>query len=105
LVSTQQVITSTIPIEQSAYEAKIAYEVETGTLSPSFKEMVCDIKTEGYKNCALAKYKGELSENFIDFLIELHELIYILAYIFGVLCVTSFISYLLLHKQVDDNVN
>ncbi|UNP89485.1 hypothetical protein MNZ22_03475 [Aeromonas encheleia] len=103
LVSTQQIITATIPIEQSAYEEKIAYEVATGKISPSFKEMKCDIEEEGYKNCALAKYKGELSGNFIDLLIQIHEMIYILAYIFGVLCVTSFISYLLLRRQVNEN--
>ncbi|WP_349921541.1 hypothetical protein [Aeromonas veronii] len=105
LISTQQVITATIPIEQSAYEEKIAFEVATGIASPSFKEMMCDITKEGYKSCALAKYKGELSENLIDLLMTFHEFISILVYLFGSLCITSFISYLLLHKKTNESSN
>ena len=101
LISTQQVITVTIPIEQSAYEEKVSYEAVTGTTVSSFNKMKCDIKEKGYSHCAMAKYKGELSGNLIDMLIQFHNLIMIISGLIGILCVISFTSSLLLSNQAN----
>lgn len=89
------------PIESHAYELKFTTEAETKKIVDSFDKLECKVEMKTYKECQLAKHKGELSENMLD------ASDYILAgtALFAkVAIILSFIVFLLhpyIHKQDD----
>ncbi|WP_143475923.1 hypothetical protein [Pseudoalteromonas sp. EB27] len=92
LVSIIQVTNIILPIEADAYKLKFTVEKELKK-SIEFDSLVCKIETKSYADCKLAKYKYELSNSSIGALDVFQELLYLLAYVTGLLSVVGFICY------------
>lgn len=102
LVSTYQVTSILLPIEQEAYALKIKYEHVEGKKFKNFEglgESECKIENKSYESCAMAVHLNTTSESAIDALMSIQKLLKVLA-IF--LLIASFLSFMLrplFHKE------
>ncbi len=101
LVSTMQVTNIALPIEADANRLKFSVEKELEK-SLEFSNLECKFEMKTYENCKLAKYKYSFSNSSLDALNTFHSLLYILAYVTGILSVLGFIFHAYVVRKSGD---
>ncbi len=90
LVSTMQVTNIAFPIESDAHKLKFKVEKELNQ-SLEFDKLECKFEMKTYADCKLAKYKYSFSNTSLDALNAFHSILYILAYVTGLLSLVGFL--------------